>query len=399
VPRPTVTTTRHHRRPPTIDTSELTVPDLYDLLDVSREASSDDIKRAYRRKAREHHPDAGGDEEDFKQITHAYQVLSDPEKRVRYDRFGDDGTPNTRGGDPFGGFGGGGGFGGIGDVIDAFFGSAFGGGGGGGPRRTQPGRDVLVQLQLELEDVATGVQRPVEVEVAVGCDACDGAGSASGAAATRCETCGGAGQVQRVVRTAFGQMATASPCPRCDGGGRTVDDPCTACGGEGRRLERRTLTVEVPPGVDDGDRLRVTGAGEAGRRGAPSGDLYVELRIAPHEVFERVGHDLVADVTVPFSQAALGGTITVPTLVDDEVEITVPPGSQPGDVLSVRRAGLRDRSGRPRGDLRLRLSVEVPTDLTGEQRDLVERLAELRGEHLDASGRGLFTRLRGAFQR
>lgn len=369
--------------------------DLYDLLDVSRDASPDEIKRAYRRKARQHHPDAGGDESTFKQVTHAYQVLSDPQARMRYDRFGDDGTPSTRGGDPFAG----GGFGGIGDVIDAFFGSAFSQGATGGRARTQPGRDVLVPLELELEDVATGVERELEVEVASTCEACGGAGSASGAAPTRCRGCGGAGQVQRVVRTAFGQMATATPCPECDGGGHMVSDPCGSCGGEGRRVERRTLTIEVPPGVDDGDRLRVTGAGEAGRRGAPSGDLYVELRIADHEVFERHGHDLLADVTVPFTQAALGGSITVPTLVDDDVEVAVPAGSQPGDVLTVRRAGLRDRSGRPRGDLHLRLQVEVPSDLSGEQRELVERLAELREEDLDARGRGLFTRLRGAFQR
>jgi molecular chaperone DnaJ len=370
------------------------VSDLYDLLDVSRDASPDEIKRAYRRKAREHHPDAGGDEEAFKQITHAYQVLSDPQSRMRYDRFGDDGTPSSRGGDPFGG-----GFGGIGDVIDAFFGSAFSQGGGGGRARSQPGRDVLVPLELELEDVAVGVQREIEVEVATTCDACDGAGSASGAAPARCRACGGAGQVQRVVRTAFGQMATASPCPQCAGAGHVVSDPCNGCAGEGRRVERRTLTVEVPPGVDDGDRLRVTGAGEAGRRGAPAGDLYVELRVADHEVFERHGHDLLADVSVPFTQAALGGSITVPTLVDEDVEVAVPAGSQPGDVLTVRRAGLRDRSGRPRGDLHLRLQVEIPTDLSGEQRELVARLAELREEHLDAGGRGLFTRLRGALKR
>jgi molecular chaperone DnaJ len=376
------------------------VPDLYDLLELSRDASDTDIKRAYRRKAREHHPDAGGDEEAFKQITHAYQVLSDPEKRARYDRFGDDGTPGTRGagGDPFG-FGSAG-FGGIGDVIDAFFGSAFSGGGGGrGPQRSQPGRDVLAPAELTLEEVATGVQHPVEIEVASTCEVCDGAGSASGAAPVACSTCGGAGQVQRVVRTAFGQMATASPCPACEGAGRTVSDPCEGCGGEGRRVERRTLTIEVPPGVDDGDRLRVSGAGEAGRRGAPPGDLYVEVRVAPHDVFERHGHDLLADVTVAFTQAALGGSLTVPTILGQDVEVDVPAGSQSGDVLTVRRAGLPDRSGRPRGDLRLRLQVEVPTDLDEEQRQLLQQLADLRGEHLDARGRGLFTRLRGAFQR
>jgi molecular chaperone DnaJ len=374
------------------------VPDLYELLGVPRDASSEDIKRAYRRKAREHHPDAGGDEEAFKQVTHAYQVLSDPDRRLRYDRFGDDGTPSSRGAgqDPFG-FGGAG-FGGIGDVIDAFFGSAFGGAAG-GTTRSQPGRDVLVGVELTLEEVVTGAHREVEVEVATACDQCGGNGSATGSPAGHCNTCAGAGQVQRVVRTAFGQLATASPCPTCGGTGRTVVDPCTGCGGEGRRVQRRTLGVDVPPGVDHGDRLRVTGAGEAGRQGASAGDLFVEIRLVDHELFERDGRDLVAEVSVPVTQAALGGTLTVPTVDGSEVEVEVPAGTQPGTVLTVRRAGLPAQGGGRRGDLRLLVRVEVPTDLDAEQRDLVARLAELRGEDLPAQGSGLFTRLRGAFQR
>jgi molecular chaperone DnaJ len=377
------------------------VPDLYELLGVPRDASPEDIKRAYRRKAREHHPDAGGDEEAFKQVTHAYQVLSDQDRRLRYDRFGDDGTPSSRGAgqDPFG-FGGAG-FGGIGDVIDAFFGSAFSGAtaGGTGRGRSQPGRDVLVGVELTLEEVVTGVRREVEVEVATGCERCGGSGSASGSPAGHCDTCAGAGQVQRVVRTAFGQLASASPCPTCGGTGRTVTDPCTGCGGEGRSTQRRTLGVDVPPGVDHGDRLRVTGAGEAGRRGAPAGDLFVEIRVVDHELFERDGRDLVAEVAVPVTQATLGGTLTVPTVDGTEVEVEVPAGTQPGAVLLVRRAGLPVQGGGRRGDLRLLVRVEVPTDLDAEQRELVERLAELRGEQLASRGRGLFTRLRGAFQR
>jgi molecular chaperone DnaJ len=376
------------------------VPDLYELLGVPRDASPEDIKRAYRRKAREHHPDAGGDEEAFKQVTHAYQVLSDPERRLRYDRFGDDGTPSSRGAgqDPFG-FGGAG-FGGIGDVIDAFFGSAFGGAASGAGRgRSQPGRDVLVGVELTLEEVVTGVHREVEVEVAAACDQCGGNGSASGSPAGHCDTCAGAGQVQRVVRTAFGQLATASPCPTCGGTGRTVTDPCTGCSGEGRRVQRRTLGVDVPPGVDHGDRLRVTGAGEAGRQGAPAGDLFVEIRVIDHALFERDGRDLVAEVAVPVTQAALGGTLTVPTVDGSEVEVEVPAGTQPGTVLTVRRAGLPAQGGGRRGDLRLLVRVEVPTDLDAEQRQLLEQLAELRGDHLSSRGQGLFTRLRGAFQR
>lgn len=376
------------------------MPDLYELLGVPRDASPDDIKRAYRRQARQHHPDAGGDEEAFKQITHAYQVLSDPQKRARYDRFGDDGTPQARGAgqDPFG-FGQGG-FGGIGDVIDAFFGSAFGGAqpGGGGRSRTTPGRDVLVGVEISLEDVVTGVRREVEVEVASLCDICGGSGSASGKPPAACTTCGGQGQVQRVVRTAFGQLATASPCPTCNGNGRQVADPCTGCGGEGRRAQRRTLGVDIPAGVDEGDRLRVTGAGEAGRQGAPPGDLYVEVRLTPHEWFERDGRDLIAEINVPVTQAALGGTITVPTVDGAEVEVAIPAGTQSGQHLVVRRAGLPSSASGRRGDLRLAVRVEVPTDLDTEQRELLARLAEMRGEPLAADGRGLFTRLRDAFR-
>jgi molecular chaperone DnaJ len=375
------------------------VSDLYDLLDLQRDASDDDVKRAYRRKAREHHPDAGGDEEAFKQITHAYQVLSDPQRRARYDRFGDDGTPRTRGaGDPFGFAGAG--FGGINDVIDAFFGSAFGASSGGGAQqRTQPGRDVLVVVDLTLEEVVTGVAREVEVDVAVVCDACSGSGSGDGAGAVRCPSCGGAGQVQRVVRTAFGQLATAAPCAACQGTGRTVGTPCTTCRGEGRRQVRRTVTVEVPPGLEDGDRIPMRGQGEAGRQGAPPGDLYVQVRVAAHELFERRGRDLVAEVRVPVTQAALGGTLTVPTVDGEVVEVPVPAGTQPGDVLTVRRAGLPVRGGGRRGDLDLVVKVEVPTGLDAEQRELLTRFAALRGEPLAGQGANLFTRLRGAFQR
>jgi molecular chaperone DnaJ len=375
------------------------VPDLYELLELPRDATAEDIKRAYRRKAREHHPDAGGEEETFKQVTHAYQVLADPERRARYDRFGDDGTPSTRGAgqDPFG-FGTG--FGGIGDVIDAFFGQGFsgGGGGGGGARRTQPGRDVLVAVDLTLEEVVTGVQRQLEVDVARACDTCGGVGSADGAVPARCAACGGAGQVQRVVRTAFGQLATAAPCAACQGTGRAVADPCPACRGEGRLPTKRTLDVEIPAGLEDGDRIPIRGEGEAGRQGAPPGDLYVQISVAPHEVYERRGRDLVAEVTVPVTQAALGGTLTVPTLDGVDVEVPVPAGTQSGDVLSVRRAGLPVRGGGRRGDLRLVVRVQVPTGLDPEQRSLLERLAELRGEPLASNGAGLFTRLRDAFR-
>ncbi|MEX0592377.1 MAG: molecular chaperone DnaJ [Nitriliruptoraceae bacterium] len=359
--------------------------DLYALLGVSRDASADEVKRAYRSKAREHHPDAGGDAEMFKQVTHAHQVLSDPQRRARYDRFGDDGTNGSAaGGDPFG-------FGGIGDVIDAFFGTSFT---GGSSRRPASGRDVLVGVEVDLEDVATGIEREVEVEIATACQRCEGSGSASGASAGRCAACGGAGQVRRVVRTAFGQVASAAPCPSCSGSGRAVGDPCESCAGDGRVVERRTLTVPVPAGVDNGDRLRITGAGEAGRQGASPGDLFVEVRVNPHAVFERDGRDLFAEVVIPMTQAILGGSITVPGIDGDDLTATVPAGVQPGDVLKVRRAGLPMKGGGRRGDLQLVVRVEVPTSLDDDQRGLVQQLAELRGDATASSGRGLFTRLR-----
>lgn len=362
--------------------------DLYEVLGVAPSASPEEIKKAYRRRARECHPDAGGDEEEFKRVTHAHQVLSDPERRARFDRFGDDGTSRPNGaGDPFG-------FGGLGDVLDAFFGGAATG--GGRARANAQGRDVLVPVQVGLEDVLHGGELPVDVEVARGCDVCGGSGSASGSGPTTCSTCGGRGAVARVVRTAFGQMSTSATCPACQGAGRAVTDPCSGCGGDGRRVTQRTITVELPVGIEHGTRLRVPGAGEAGRHGATPGDLFVEVRIAPHDVYERDGRDLWADLSVPMTLAALGGTVTVPVLDGDEVELEVPPGSQPGDVLSLRRHGLPGRGGRARGDIRLRLRVEVPTALTTEEREALARFADLRGEAHEQ--RGLVERLRDALR-
>lgn len=360
--------------------------DLYDLLGISRDATPDEIKRAYRRRAREHHPDAGGDAEAFKQITHAHQVLSDSSRRARYDRFGDDGTSNTRGagGDPFG-------FGGIGDVIDAFFGTTSS---GGSPRRSSNGRDVLVGVEIDLDQVVTGVDHDVEIEVATSCEACAGSGSATGTGAGRCGSCGGAGQVRQIVRTAFGQVATAATCPACQGSGRQIGDPCGECTGEGRVIERRTLTVPIPAGVEDGDRLRISGAGEAGRHGAQSGDLFVEVHINRHAVFERNGRDLYAEIVVPMTQAALGGMIRIPGIDGQDIDATVPAGVQSGDVLRVRKQGLPMKGGGRRGDLQLVVTIEVPTALDDEQRELLQRLAALRGESSSASGPSLFARVR-----
>jgi molecular chaperone DnaJ len=356
--------------------------DLYAVLDVRPDAQAEDIKRAYRRKAREHHPDAGGDAERFKEVTHAYEVLSDPERRARYDRFGDDGTAQARSGasDPFG-FGGG-----IGDVIDAFFGSGFGGGGfstGGGPRRERAGRDVLVGVDLTLEDVLSGVTRTVSVEVATTCSTCSGHGSADGSAPVRCSPCGGSGRVQRMVRTPLGQMATASACSACGGTGRSVADACRDCRGEGRRAQRRDLTVDIPAGLEDGDRIPQRGQGEAGRQGAAAGDLYLQIQVAPHGWLVRDGRSLHTRVRVPLTTALLGGRIRVPSLGGEEHEVVIPAGVHPGEVLLVARAGLPVRGGGRRGDLHLHVDVDVPKRLGRRERELVRDWAAQRDEDPD----------------
>jgi molecular chaperone DnaJ len=353
--------------------------DLYETLGLRPDAAPEDIKRAYRAKAREHHPDAGGDAERFKEVTHAYEVLSDAARRARYDRFGDDGTPSTRGaGDPFG-FGGG-----IGDVIDAFFGSGFaggfGGGGSGGGRREQPGRDVLVAVELTLEEVLGGARRSLDVEVAASCEACVGSGSADGSAPQRCSTCGGAGQVRRAVRTPLGRMETATVCPDCAGAGRRATDPCRDCRGEGRRMRARSIDVELPAGLEDGDRIPLRGEGEAGRQGARAGDLYVQVQVATHPFLARDGRTLHTRITVPLTMAVLGGTVRVPGLAGSEHEVTLPAGLQPGASVTVGRAGLPVRGGGRPGDLVIHVDVEVPRRLDRAQRRLVEELASLRGE-------------------
>ncbi len=356
--------------------------DLYAVLDVRPDAQAEDIKRAYRRKAREHHPDAGGDAERFKEVTHAYEVLSDPERRARYDRFGDDGTAQARSGasDPFG-FGGG-----IGDVIDAFFGSGFGGGGfstGGGAQRQRAGRDVLVGVDLSLEEVLTGVTRTVSVEVASTCDTCAGHGSADGSAPVRCSSCDGSGRVQRMVRTPLGPMATASGCSACGGTGRSVADACRDCRGEGRRTQRRDLTVDIPAGLEDGDRIPQRGQGEAGRQGAAAGDLYLQIQVAPHAWLVRDGRSLHTRVRVPLTTALLGGRIRVPALGGEEHEVVIPAGVQPGEVLLVARAGLPVRGGGRGGDLHLHVDVDVPKRLGRRERELVRDWAAQRSEDPD----------------
>jgi molecular chaperone DnaJ len=370
------------------------VRDLYEILGVGRDAGDDEIKRAYRRKARELHPDAGGDPEAFKELTGAYEVLKNSQARANYDRFGDPRGPGGTGGDPFAGFGD------ISDLIETLFGGAFGGAGrgAGGRSARQAGRDAIVDLSLSLDEAAAGVRRDVEVTVARSCDACDGTGARPGTTPVTCQTCGGAGQVQQVTRSVFGQMMTTGTCPHCRGAGRRITDPCEVCRGEGRRGASETVTIDVPPGVGDGTRLRMTGRGEAGRQGGPAGDLYVRVRVLPHAVFERDGNDLHCELRVPMTQAALGAELKLQTLYGEDV-VKVPPGTQTGDVLTLRRQGMpKLGADAARGSLFVHCRVETPRTLDAEQADLLRQFAELRGEDAPpGEQKGFLGKLREVF--
>lgn len=371
--------------------------DLYELLGVSRDASPDDIKRAYRAKARELHPDANPDdpeaEQRFKDVARAWEVLRDPDKRARYDRFGEAGLGGAgQAGDPFGGFGG------VGDIFDAFFGgqSPFGGGGGGrsGPPR---GPDLEVVTELDFTEAVFGAQHKVDVRTAVACEVCDATGATPGTSATTCGECGGAGQVRRVRQSLLGQMVTTAACPRCGGAGEIIADPCGNCSGEGRTLQDRSFTVDIPPGVDASSTLRLQGRGAAGPRGGPPGDLYVHFRVRPHEVFRRDGVDLHADLHLAVTQAMLGTEVDFETLEGTE-RITVPPATPTGHVFRLRGKGVPVVNRGGRGDLHLHVVIDLPHDLTEEQEALVRRLAELRGETVAEETRGFFTKLRTAFK-
>ena len=372
----------------------MTTRDLYEVLGVGRDATDEELKRAYRAKARQFHPDSGAEsDEQFKEVSLAYEVLKDPERRASYDRFGVDGVFGPGAGtvgDPFAGS--------LADLFDAFFGGMAG---AGGRRRTGPvpGPDAELVVRLGFRDAVFGVQHHVDVHTPVHCEACGGSGAAPGTAPVRCSECQGAGEVRRMRQSILGQVITASPCPRCQGTGQHVEHPCTECRGEGRRMEDRTLTVDIPAGVDDGSTLRLAGHGPAGFRGGPNGALFVHVTVEPDEVFERSGVDLHAQVHVPMTVAALGGTVAFETL-DDTQDLAIATGTHSGAVLQIKGHGVPRLKGRGRGDLFLHLQVDTPTDLDEHQRELLLGLADARGEELGEPprGDGLFSKLRSALR-
>lgn len=370
--------------------------DLYEILEVSRDASMDDIKRSYRRLARECHPDANPDDPDaesrFKELAAAYEVLSDQEKRSRYDRFGSaDGFDL---GDPFGS-----GASGLGDLFDAFFTGGAGpfGGGRRGPSGPQRGSDLEVVASIGFTDAVFGTQTDVTVRTAIACDDCGATGAEPGTSPETCGECGGSGEVRSVRQTVLGQVVTASVCRNCSGRGQTIASPCPTCAGEGRTVQERTYTVDVPQGVDDGSTLRLTGRGAVGPRGGPPGDLYVHLRVTPHDRFVRDGDDLVEHLHIGIAQASLGAKLPLETL-DGWEDLVVPKGTQSGQTFRLRHRGVPHLGGRGRGDLIVVVDVETPSKLTDDEAELLRQFAAIRGEDVAPADEGFLKKVRSAFQ-
>jgi len=369
--------------------------DYYEVLGVPRDATGEEIKRSYRKLARELHPDVNPDphtQERFKEVTAAYEVLSDPEKRQMYDL----------GGDPRGGagpgFGGAGGFD-FGDIMDAFF-----GGGGSqaqqGPRpRVRRGQDALIQVDLDLDEAAFGTVKDISVDTAIGCTTCGGDGCAPGTEPAQCTMCHGRGHVQSVQRSFLGQVMTSRACPQCRGYGTLITHPCPECNGDGRVRTRRTVSVKIPAGIESNTRIRLPGEGEVGPGAGPAGDLYIEVHERPHPVFTRRGDDLHMTLTLPMTAAALGATVPLQTL-DDATDFVVRPGTQPGSTQTIRGAGVTHMRGHGRGDLIVHVDVATPTRLDARQTELLTELAALRGEQnptglSEPQHAGLFSRIFG----
>lgn len=376
--------------------------DLYEILGVSKDASDSEIKKAFRRRARELHPDvnkAADAEDQFKELNEAYDVLSDPNKRAQYDRFGT--IPGAAGGGYGGGSGYvdfddlfGGGFGGMGDIFSSFFGGQ--GGQGGRPARKE-GRDMGIGLRITLEEVARGVEKEIVYDRLAPCPDCKGTGLGENGKVVTCPECGGKGRVVSVQRTFLGDMQTATTCKKCNGTGSSIENPCPECEGQGRVPDRQRVTVKVPAGIRDGQQLRVGGFGEAGIQGAQAGDLIVTCRVQPHEFFERDGDDLHGRANVSFIQAILGAEIEIDGIMPDEkVQVRIPAGCQNEQVVRVKGFGMPRLKSDIRGSMYVHVNVVIPEKITKKQRELLEKLADEMGEEV-AAPRSPLQKLRDAF--
>ena len=360
--------------------------DYYEILGISKGASQDEIKSAFRKKAMEYHPDRNpGDktaEAKFKEVNEAYEVLSDPQKKERYDRFGHAGVDPNAG---FGGAGFGGGFGGgFEDIFGDLFGSMFGGGFGGfsQSRRNAPqkGADIQKNLRITFEEAAFGAKKNIVLNKLTPCDECGGTGAAKGAAKVTCPNCDGTGEVRSTQRTPFGQFTNIQTCSKCGGTGQVIDIPCSKCSGSGTIRKKVTISVDIPAGVDNDSFISLKGQGEPGKNGGPNGDLYVVISVEPHKLFKRKGSDLWLEMPITFDQAALGAELIVPTL-KEKVSYKIPEGTQPGTVFRLKGKGIKQLKSTRHGDLYVKVTLEVPTKLNGKQKKLIKEL----GESLDKS--------------
>lgn len=370
--------------------------DYYEVLGVSQSASQDEIKKAYRSLARKLHPDVNKDDpsasDKFKEVSEAYEVLSDSDKRAQYDRFGH--QDPTQQGAGFGGAGFQGDFGGFSDIFDMF----FGGNGGGRGRGPQRGADLEYTLAIDFKDAAFGLTKEIEIPRTETCTVCSGSGAKPGTKVETCSTCQGSGVQEFVTNTPLGRMVNRRSCPTCHGTGKKIVTPCTECRGSGTVRKRRKIEVKIPPGVDTGTRMRVNGAGEAGDHGAPSGDLYIVIRVNKHDFFQRDGNDVYCEVPVTIVQAALGDEITVPTLYGRET-LKVPEGTQTGTVFTLRGKGMpRLGNGVARGDQRVRVVLQTPSRLTDRQRELFRELSREFGEEAHEQSRSFFDRVKSALR-
>lgn len=379
--------------------------DYYEVLEVDKNASEEEIKRAYRRLAKKYHPDLNqGDKEaeaKFKEINEAYEVLSDKEKRAKYDQFGHSAfDPNGFGGGGFGGFGDfTGGFGDIGDIFETF----FGGGGFGfstsssrkksGPRR---GSDLKYELEIEFEEAAFGVKKEINVTRNETCPNCKGSGAKDGSGIETCRTCGGTGEVRHIQNSPLGRIVNVRTCESCHGEGKIIKNPCSTCLGRGIVKKSRKITIDIPAGVDEGSILTLRGEGEPGQKGGPNGDLYVYLKVKPHKIFKRDGSDLFCEIPISFARAALGGTISIPTL-EGNVDYALEEGTQTGTTFKLRGKGVKSLKRNTKGDLYFTVKVEVPRRLNEKQKELLKQFAEASGETFIDAGKSFFGKVRDAF--
>lgn len=371
--------------------------DFYEVLGVSKQASSDDIKKAYRKLAKQYHPDVNPGDKDaeakFKEINEAYSILSDDQKRSTYDRFGHSAFDGTGGGGGFDGFG----FGGLDDLFESFMGGGFGR--SSRNRRNEPvrGKDLQYALEISFEEAAFGVNKEIPVTRLQTCNTCTGTGAKPGSTVENCKHCQGTGQVRYTQATPFGQFVNVKTCDACRGEGKIIVQPCETCHGKGRVSKNQKISLDIPAGIDEGQTISLRGEGESGLRGGPSGDLYVVIHIKPHDIFKREGYDVVCDVPISFTQAALGAEIEIPT-IDGIMKYTIPEGTQTSTVFKLKGKGIKRLRSTSRGDQYIRVNVEVPAKLTQKQKDLLRQFADISGDEGLEQKKGFFDKVKDLFK-